>query len=162
MNRSQFMTNTQIAKWRLAESQAGCKLPRTHENCNRILGVSRPGKTAKDKRRGVQPLFLKLLCLGRWVRGNPLQGICLMCSIHIQGTKFQKSFAAAVNDRWGRLLERVHAFASKRSSKRTERRDEFMRVLCKQVQQSGFHPDPKGVGFDSLYPLQFMATWQNG
>ena len=53
MNRSQFMTTDQIAKWRLAESQAGCKLPRTHENCIRITGVARPGKTAKDKGRGV-------------------------------------------------------------------------------------------------------------
>lgn len=52
MNRSQFMTTTQIAKWRLAESQAGYKLPRTHENCTRILGVARPGKTAKDKEKG--------------------------------------------------------------------------------------------------------------
>ncbi len=53
MNRSQFMTNDQRAKWSFAERQAGCKLPRTHENCTRILGVGRPGKTAKDKGRGV-------------------------------------------------------------------------------------------------------------
>ncbi len=51
MNRSQFMTNSQIAKWKLRESQAGCKLPRTHENCLRITGVARPGKTAKDRRQ---------------------------------------------------------------------------------------------------------------
>ena len=53
MNRSQYMTTDQIAKWRLAEGQAGCKLPRTHENCTKILGVSRPGKTAKDKGKGL-------------------------------------------------------------------------------------------------------------
>ena len=52
MNRSQFMTSDQIAKWRLAEAQAGHKLPRTHENCLRILKVARPGKTAKDRQKG--------------------------------------------------------------------------------------------------------------
>jgi len=52
MNRSQYWTSTQIAKWRLAEAHAGCKLPRTHQNCIRILDVARPGKTAKDKGRG--------------------------------------------------------------------------------------------------------------
>ena len=52
MNRSQYWTSTQIAKWRLAEAHAGCKLPRTHQNCIRILDVARPGKTAKDKSKG--------------------------------------------------------------------------------------------------------------
>ena len=52
MNRSQFMTSDQKAKWATAERQAGGKLPRTHENCLRITGVARPGKTAKDKGRG--------------------------------------------------------------------------------------------------------------
>lgn len=51
-NRSQFMTADQKAKWLSAERQAGCKLPRTHENCTRILNVARPGKTAKDKGKG--------------------------------------------------------------------------------------------------------------
>jgi hypothetical protein len=51
MNRSHYMTQDQKAKWALAESQAGHKLPRTHENCIRILGVARPGKTAKDRQR---------------------------------------------------------------------------------------------------------------
>ena len=50
--RSHFMTNDQKAKWLSAERQAGCKLPRTHENCIRILRVARPGKTAKDKQKG--------------------------------------------------------------------------------------------------------------
>ena len=70
MNRSQFMTDEQKAKWAAAERQAGCKLPRTHQNCMKILGKTerrvvrgksiikhfpgpaRPGKTAKDRRRG--------------------------------------------------------------------------------------------------------------
>lgn len=52
MNKSQYWSPTQVAKWRLAETQAGCKLPTTHQNCTRILGVARPGKTAKDKERG--------------------------------------------------------------------------------------------------------------
>ena len=50
MNRSQFMTADQKAKWLSAERLAGQKLPRTHENCIRVLGVARPGKTAKDRR----------------------------------------------------------------------------------------------------------------
>jgi len=49
MNRSQYMTDDQKAKWASAERQAGCKLPRTHENCLKILKVARPGKTASDK-----------------------------------------------------------------------------------------------------------------
>lgn len=49
MNRSQCMTADQKAKWAIAESRAGCKLPRTHENCLTILNVARPGKTASDK-----------------------------------------------------------------------------------------------------------------
>ena len=53
MNRSQFMTSDQKAKWAVAESQAGTKLARTHQNCIRILNVARPGKTAKDKRGGL-------------------------------------------------------------------------------------------------------------
>lgn len=56
MNRSQFMTSDQKAKWLSAERQAGQKLPRTHENCIRITGVARPGKTAKDRQKGQQPL----------------------------------------------------------------------------------------------------------
>ena len=64
MNRSQFMTPDQKAKWLSAESLAGCKLPRTHENCIRITGVARPGKTAKDQRKGQQPLFYQALGSG--------------------------------------------------------------------------------------------------
>ena len=52
MNRSHFMTGDQKAKWLSAERQAGQRLPRTHENCIRITGVARPGKTAKDKQKG--------------------------------------------------------------------------------------------------------------
>ena len=52
MNRSQFMTADQKAKWLSAERQAGTKLARTHQNCIRILNVARPGKTAKDKSKG--------------------------------------------------------------------------------------------------------------
>ena len=48
MNRSHYMTDDQKAKWAVAERQAGCKLPRTHENCLKILKVARPGKTASD------------------------------------------------------------------------------------------------------------------
>ena len=50
--RSHYMTSDQKAKWMVAESQAGQRLPRTHENCLRILNVARPGKTAKDKSNG--------------------------------------------------------------------------------------------------------------
>ena len=65
MNRSQYWTSTQIAKWRLAEAHADCKLPRTHQNCIRILGVARPGKTAKDKSKVTQvPFFYARLAQG--------------------------------------------------------------------------------------------------
>ena len=49
MNRSQYWTADQKAKWASAERQEGCKLPRTHENCLLILKIARPGKTASDK-----------------------------------------------------------------------------------------------------------------
>jgi hypothetical protein len=48
-HRSHYMTDAQKARWLLAEKQAGCKLPRSHQNCLQYLGVQRPGKTAKDK-----------------------------------------------------------------------------------------------------------------
>jgi hypothetical protein len=48
MDRSHYWTKDQLTKWSMAESREGCKLPRTHFNCIRILGVARPGKTAKD------------------------------------------------------------------------------------------------------------------
>ncbi len=50
MNRSQYMTDDQKAKWAAAESREG-KLPRTHQNCIRILNVARPGKTAADRQK---------------------------------------------------------------------------------------------------------------
>ncbi len=67
MNRSHYWTAEQKAKWAEAERKEGCKLPRTHQNCMRILGrierrvvngktrimhfpgPARPGKTAKDR-----------------------------------------------------------------------------------------------------------------
>ena len=70
MERHDYMTQEQKAKWAYAERQAGRKLPRTHENCMTILGTytkrvvdgelkkvlvpgpARPGKTAKDKAKG--------------------------------------------------------------------------------------------------------------
>ncbi len=52
MNRSQFMSREQQAKWGFAERQVGQTLPRTHQNCIRITGVARPGKTAKDRQKG--------------------------------------------------------------------------------------------------------------
>ena len=64
MDRSQFMTADQKAKWLSAERQAGQKLPRTHKNCIRITGVARPGKTAKDKGRGTYPFSLGSLAQG--------------------------------------------------------------------------------------------------
>ena len=51
MKRSQYMTQDQKAKWAQAERQAGHTLPRTHQNCLKVLGVARPGKTAKDRSR---------------------------------------------------------------------------------------------------------------
>lgn len=44
-NRADFMSQTQ--------RDAMGKLPRTHENCIEKTGVARPGKTAKDRARGV-------------------------------------------------------------------------------------------------------------
>ena len=52
MNRSQYMTQDQKARWATSERRVGCKLPRTHQNCIEILNVARPGKTAKDKQKG--------------------------------------------------------------------------------------------------------------
>ncbi len=64
MERARFMTRAQKARWEVAEQKEGRKIPRTHENCSRILGKaikthdgerifikgpSRPGKTAKDR-----------------------------------------------------------------------------------------------------------------
>lgn len=49
MNRSHYWSTDQKTKWAEAERQEGCKLPRTHQNCMRILKVARPGKTAKDR-----------------------------------------------------------------------------------------------------------------
>ncbi len=43
MERKQFMTETQKQKMGI--------IPRTHEACLRLVGVARPGKTAKDKAR---------------------------------------------------------------------------------------------------------------
>ena len=60
MKRHDYMTSDQKARWAFAERQAGHKLPRTHQNCIRILGVARPGKTKQQK--GQEPL---LLCSGR-------------------------------------------------------------------------------------------------
>jgi hypothetical protein len=42
--RQKFWTAEQKMKW----EQAGNPL-KTHDNCLRILGVARPGKTAQDK-----------------------------------------------------------------------------------------------------------------
>lgn len=50
-NRSFYWTASQKSKWEAAEEREGVKLARTHENCVRILGVARPGKTASDKNR---------------------------------------------------------------------------------------------------------------
>ena len=41
--RASYMTSAQSAKMGM--------MPRTHENCLRLVGVARPGKTAKDKAR---------------------------------------------------------------------------------------------------------------
>ena len=49
-SRAEYMTEHQKELWRVAEEQLGHKIPRTHENCMRILKVARPGKTAKDKK----------------------------------------------------------------------------------------------------------------
>jgi len=49
MNRSHYMSSAQKARWAAAEKLQGRKIPRSHQNCLEILGVQRPGKTAKDK-----------------------------------------------------------------------------------------------------------------
>jgi hypothetical protein len=73
MKRAQYMSSEQKARWAAAEEREGRKIPRTHENCQRILsavvkvpvkneqgdvvrwatkqipGPARPGKTAKDR-----------------------------------------------------------------------------------------------------------------
>ena len=41
MKRAEFMTETQKRKMGI--------VPRTHEACLRLVGVARPGKTAKDR-----------------------------------------------------------------------------------------------------------------
>jgi hypothetical protein len=51
MKRHDYMTQDQKARWAFAERQAGRKLPRTHQNCIRILKVARPGKTKQQKGR---------------------------------------------------------------------------------------------------------------
>ena len=51
MKRHDYMTSDQKARWAFAERQAGHKLPRTHQNCIRILKVARPGKTKQQKGR---------------------------------------------------------------------------------------------------------------
>jgi hypothetical protein len=52
MNRSEYMSVSQQKRWALEEERIGRKLPRTHENCVRVLKVARPGKTAKDRAGG--------------------------------------------------------------------------------------------------------------
>lgn len=43
MKRQEYMSITQKQKMGI--------MPRTHQNCIRLVGVARPGKTAKDKAR---------------------------------------------------------------------------------------------------------------
>lgn len=75
LERKQYMSQAQLRTWKAAEEKEGGKIPRTHENCQRILGKTvkvpvrddkgnkvkgkfetrfipgpaRPGKTAKDR-----------------------------------------------------------------------------------------------------------------
>lgn len=73
MERKHYMTSEQKARWAAAEEREGRKIPRTHQNCQRILstavkvpvkndagkvvrwetkqipGPARPGKTARDR-----------------------------------------------------------------------------------------------------------------
>jgi len=57
MDRHDFMTSAQKMLWDAAEQELSVKLnrkisiPRTHENCIKILGVARPGKTRQDRAR---------------------------------------------------------------------------------------------------------------
>ncbi len=43
MKRAEFMSAAMRTKMGI--------MPRTHQNCLRLVGVARPGKTAKDKAR---------------------------------------------------------------------------------------------------------------
>ena len=43
MKRQDYMSHEQRQKMGI--------MPRTHQNCIRLVGVARPGKTAKDKAR---------------------------------------------------------------------------------------------------------------
>jgi len=78
MKRAQYMTQAQQRIWGEAEKKEGRKIPRTHENCQRVFqkitkvpvkdlngkitghltkvvkGPSRPGKTAKDRANRTQ------------------------------------------------------------------------------------------------------------
>lgn len=41
----------QKSMWLMVESFANQEIPKTHENCIKILGVARPGKTWRDKNK---------------------------------------------------------------------------------------------------------------
>ena len=48
--RADFMTDGQKAKFAAAAEKRGISsIPRTHANCMDIVGVARPGKTARDR-----------------------------------------------------------------------------------------------------------------
>jgi hypothetical protein len=53
MNKDRFegWSKLQKSKWLLVESFANKEIPKTHENCIKIVGVARPGKTNRDKRK---------------------------------------------------------------------------------------------------------------
>ena len=50
-DRFEYWSHNQKARWLMVEEFAGHEIPRTHQNCMKILGVARPGKTKRDKEK---------------------------------------------------------------------------------------------------------------
>jgi len=50
-NRFKGWSSRQKSMWLMVESFANTEIPKTHENCMKILKVARPGKTNRDKSR---------------------------------------------------------------------------------------------------------------
>lgn len=45
-------SSRQKSMWLMVESFTHQEIPKTHQNCIKIIGVARPGKTNRDKNRG--------------------------------------------------------------------------------------------------------------
>ncbi len=44
-------SHRQKSLWLMIEDFANHEIPKTHENCIKILGIARPGKTNRDKKK---------------------------------------------------------------------------------------------------------------